>query len=185
MNSLFQAGLDIQDFFKKNNWHFCFIGGLAVLRWGDLRMTQDLDVCLLCGLGNEESYINGLLKKYQSRISGAKEFALKNRILLLSCLKGIPVDISLSGLPFEKKMINRATPFSYAPGCSLITASAEDLIVLKAFANRSKDWGDVESIIMRQANKLNKEYIIENLDPLCKLKKSPEILQRLKQLLID
>jgi len=46
MNHLFQAGLEIRRVFKKQDRPFCFIGGLAVLRWGEPRMTGDLDVCL-------------------------------------------------------------------------------------------------------------------------------------------
>jgi hypothetical protein len=46
MNILFQAA-DIQRTMKTRGWPFCFIGGLAVLRWGEMRMTQDIDLCLL------------------------------------------------------------------------------------------------------------------------------------------
>jgi hypothetical protein len=33
----------------------------------------------------------------------------------------------------------------------LHTCSAEDLIVLRAFADRSKDWVDIEGVIIRQS----------------------------------
>lgn len=39
MNPLFQAGLELQVFFEAKGWPFCFIGGLAVIRWGEMRMT--------------------------------------------------------------------------------------------------------------------------------------------------
>lgn len=41
-NPLFNAGLEFQKTFFENKWLFCFIGAIAVLRWGDLRMTQDI-----------------------------------------------------------------------------------------------------------------------------------------------
>ena len=182
INPLFQAGLEFQTTFNNLNWPFCFIGGLAVIRWGEIRMTQDIDLCLLCGFGNEEKYINTLLKKYKSRIKDAHDFALKNRILLLYASNEVSVDISLSGLPFEDEMIRRATLFAFYPNCTLITCSAEDLIILKAFADRTKDWMDVESIIKRQGKKLDTNYIIEQLSPLCELKSAPEILDKLKNL---
>jgi len=53
LNSLLKAGLEFQQTFEKRNWPFCFIGGLAVLRWSEIRMTQDFDLCLLCGFGND------------------------------------------------------------------------------------------------------------------------------------
>jgi len=182
INPLFQAGLEIQTTFNNLNWLFCFIGGLAVLRWGEIRMTQDIDLCLLCGFGNEEKYVNALLKRYKSRIKDAYNFALKNRILLLYAPNEVPIDISLSGLPFEEQMVKRASFFTFYPDCNLITCSAEDLIVLKAFAARAKDWMDVESIIKRQGKKLDINYIIKQLSPLCKLKNAPDILNKLKKL---
>lgn len=183
MNSLFQAGLELQQTMKAQNWPFCFIGGLAVIRWGEVRMTQDIDLCLMCGFGNEETYIENLIKQYKSRIDNPITFALNNRVLLLSASNGVAVDISLSGLPFEDEMIRRATPFKFSPDCSLLTCSAEDLVILKAFADRAKDWNDVETIAMRQESKLDVEYITEQLTPLCDVKESPEIIEKLKNLL--
>jgi len=182
INPLFRAGLELQDVLLERRWAFCYIGGLAVIRWGELRMTQDIDLCLLCGFGNEEQYIKTLLSMYTSRISDAHQFASQNRVLLLNASNGVSVDISLSGLPYEEKMIERATPYTFEENCSLMTCSAEDLIVLKAFANRAKDWMDVESIIARQGKKLDTNYIFHHLAPLCELKESPEILKRAKKL---
>lgn len=78
-------------------------------------------------------------------------------------------------------MVDRATSFSYAPECSLITCSAEDLVVLKAFADRGKDWMDIEGILVRQDCGLDLEYIIDRLTPLCELKDAPEIVEKLHQ----
>jgi len=83
MNSLFQAASDIQQTMKSRKWLFCFIGGLAVMRWGEIRMTQDIDLCLLCGFGNEEGFIKALVKQYKSRTEDPLTFAMTNRVLLL------------------------------------------------------------------------------------------------------
>ncbi len=183
LNSLFKAGLEFQKTLEKRNWPFCFIGGIAVLRWGEIRMTQDIDLCLLCGFGNEEKYVKTLLKKFKSRITDAENFAFTNRVLLLYASNGVSIDISLSGLPFENQMIKRATPFSFHADCTLITCSAEDLIILKSFANRTKDWMDVEGIILRQGKNLDTDYIIEQLAPLCEIKEIPDIMNKLQDLI--
>ncbi len=83
MNPLFQAGLEFQRFWGARKWMFCFIGGLAVIRWGEIRMTQDIDLCLLCGFGNEGKYINALLENFKARIPEPRNFAFTNRALLL------------------------------------------------------------------------------------------------------
>lgn len=182
-NSLFKAGLEFQETLEKRNWPFCFIGGIAVLRWGEIRMTQDIDLCLLCGFGNEEKYVKTLLKKFKSRITDAENFAFTNRVLLLYASNGVSIDISLSGLSFENRMIKHATPFSFLTDYTLTTCSAEDLIILKSFANRTKDWLDVEGIILRQGKNLNTDYIIEQLSPLCEIKEAPNILNKLRDLI--
>jgi hypothetical protein len=104
-------------------------------------------------------------------------------VLLLFASNDVAVDISLSGLPFEKQMIERATPFLYSQKCSLITCCAEDLIVLKAFADRPQDWMDVEGIIMRQGSRLDSGNIFKQLIPFCELKEAPEIVDKLKHLM--
>ena len=182
MNILFQAAADIQQTLQNKKWPFCFIGGLAVLRWGEMRMTQDIDLCLLCGFGNEKSYIEELTKEYKSRIDDASAFAVTNRVLLLYAKNGVAVDISLSGLPFEEEIIERATVFQFEPECSLLTCSAEDLVILKAFAERSKDWNDIEGIVMKHGQNLDTGYIVERLAPLCDLKESPEIISKLQKI---
>ena len=182
MNPLFQAGLEFQRFIQEKEWRFCFIGGLAVIRWGEVRVTQDVDLSLLSGFGNEDIYVDSLLSRFKSRISDAQEFALTNRVLLLIASNEVAVDISLAGLPFEQEMIERATLFSYAPDCSLITCSPEDLVVLKAFANRGRDWLDIEGILVRQGSGLDFEYITDRLTPLCELKDAPEIIEKFHHL---
>jgi len=71
------------------------------------------------------------------------------------------------------------------PDCSLITCSAEDLVIFKAFADRIRDWMDIESIVLRQGKKLDINYITEHLTPLCELKESPEIIDKLQNIIKD
>ena len=180
---LFQAASEIQSFFTENNWDFALIGGLAVIRWGQPRTTIDVDGTLLTMFVDEEKYIDAILARFSSRISNARDFAANNRVLLLSASNGFGIDISFGGLPFEQQMIERSSLFAFEKDCVLRTCSAEDLIVLKAFAARDKDWADVDSILQRQKGKLDIEYICENLQPLCELKNSPEIMTKIHQLM--
>lgn len=183
MNGLFEAALEVQQFMQARGWPFCFIGGVAVIRWGEVRMTQDVDLSLLTGFGGEETYIRDLLTSFAGRIPNADTFARQYRVLLVSASNGVDLDISLAALSFEHEMIERATPFAYTPDCELTTCSAEDLIVLKAFADRPKDWMDVEGIVMRQKACLDVSYIFHQLTPLCEIKENEQILEKLRQFL--
>lgn len=78
--------------------------------------------------------------------------------------------------------VSRATRHEFLPGLSLLTCSAEDLVVLKTFANRPRDWADVETIIIRQQARLDWRYVYEQLEPLIQVKDAPEIVDRLRPL---
>ncbi len=40
MNPIFAAALEVQAFCRARRWKFCFIGALAVQRWGEPRLTH-------------------------------------------------------------------------------------------------------------------------------------------------
>lgn len=181
MTDLISVAAELQKFCENQNWNFCIIGGLALQFWGEQRLTKDVDLTLLTGFGNEGIYIDALLAKFSPRIEDAKPFALRNRVLLLQTTDKIGIDISLGAFPFEETMINRAEYQKYLPKISLRICSAEDLIVLKAFANRSKDWSDIQSVLIKQQN-LDWNYINEQLAPLVELKEESEILTKLEKL---
>jgi hypothetical protein len=179
MNGLFHAAREVEQFMRQQKWRFCLIGGLAVIRWGQPRATQDVDFSLLTGFGGEQEFIDRLLARFPDRIANAKDFALRNRVVLARTTGGVSLDIALAGFPFEERVIDRASEFTFAEGVSLTTASAEDLIVLKAFAGREQDWFDVRGIITRQGNGLDWNYIIAELTLLSELKEGSDSLPHL------
>jgi hypothetical protein len=52
---LWDAARAVQEFCDKHDWHSCFIGGIAVQRWSQARVTSDVDLTLLTGFGGEAS----------------------------------------------------------------------------------------------------------------------------------
>ena len=182
MIELFELAKRLQDFCIERDWRFCFIGGIAVNRWGETRVTRDIDLSVLTGFGGEEPVIDTLLSNYPARLTNAKQFALSKRVLLLNTPTGTGIDVSLAALPFEKSVIQRATPFAFAPGLELLTCSAEDLIVMKLFAFRALDIRDAEGVAIRNRARLDWSYIDEHLRPLVEVKEQPEILRELARL---
>ena len=181
MNLLFEAALEIERFCRQRQWRFCIIGGLAAIRWGEPRGTRDVDVSLLTGFGNEADYVDQMLAQFSDRISDCRRFALENRVLLIKASNDVPIDVALAAVPFEERLISRATPFTFQPEVSLVTCSAEDLVVMKAFAGRDQDWAAVEGIVARQGDGLDWHYIDEQLIPLCELRDDRETPLRLNQ----
>jgi hypothetical protein len=178
MIDLINEAHKVQSIFGANNWKFAFIDGLALQFLGERRLTDDIDINLLTGFGNEERFIEILATNYLPRIPDYKSFALQNRVLLLKTIEGIEIDISLGALPFEENLVGRAIYLKFAE-ISLRICSAEDLIVSKAFADRTRDWADIESVVQKQLT-LDWDYIWEQLTPLVELKYAPEILDRLR-----
>jgi len=96
------AAAEVEAFCGGLGWQFCFIGGVAVRRWGMPRFTQDVDLALLTGLGREEAFIDPLLEKFPARIPDARRFAVENHVLLGRTTGGVDLDISLGGFPVEE-----------------------------------------------------------------------------------
>ncbi len=182
MNPLFAAATEIQTAMHRAGWRTAVIGGLAVQRWGEPRQTRDVDLTVLAGFGHEALYVDWLFARYARRRDDAREFALERRVVLVQTADGIPIDISLAALPFEERLIARASSFSFEPSVSVVTCSAEDLVVLKAFADRPQDWLDIEGIVVRQGNRLNLELIAAELRPLLDLKEDLGAEQRFQDI---
>jgi len=187
MTLLVEAASEFIAFSRSQGWSCCIVGGLALQHWGESRTTADVDICLLTGLGNESMYLTSLLAEFEPRIANADKFAERSRVLLLSAANRVGVDVALAWSPFEEKMLARAIEREYEPGIMLPTATAEDLIVTKAFAARPQDWVDVQGILARQRGRLGWTYIHRELSALCELKEAPEIVEQLERmrLLLD
>lgn len=182
MTALIEAAAQVQAVCEAHAWRYCFIGGLAVLRWGEPRETVDVDLTLITGFSGEDHYVDVLLGRFEPRRADAAAFARTSRVLLLRAPSGVGIDIAFGGLPFEESAVSRSTLFRFPPDISLRTCSAEDLIVFKAFADRAKDWMDVEGILIRQAGRLDWPYVLAELAPLVELKEAPEIVDKLQRL---
>jgi hypothetical protein len=178
-----RAAVEVQRFCRRQRWRFCIIGGLAVQRWGQPRVTTDVDLTLLTGFGDEDAFITKLLAQFKPRRRDAADFALRSRVLLLETARGTAIDVALGGLPFEQRCVKRATSHNFDRGCRLVTCSAEDLLVHKCFAGREIDWFDVEGIAARQRGKLDLKLIRRELAPLLELKGAPEAMARFDELI--
>lgn len=178
LHDLLAAAAGVQAFLSEKRWRFCFIGGIAVQRWGNPRFTQDIDLTLLTGFGDEEMFVDGLLEFLEPRMVDAREFALRNRVLLARTRERVDVDIALGALPFEERTISRASSW-LGQDFELTTCSAEDLIVHKAFAGRGRDWDDLESVLIRQQSHLDLDQVRSELRPLLEMKGDLGALDRL------
>jgi hypothetical protein len=182
VNRLYSAAAEVQAVCRDHGWPFCFIGGLAVIRWGEPRLTRDVDLTILAGPGLEEPVIDGLLGQFASRLDDARDFAIANRVIMLTASNGVPVNVALGALEFEERCVRRASAWD-AGEVAMLTCSAEDLIVHKAFAGRAQDWADVAGVMTRRRGSLGAGQILAELAPLVELKGAGENLSRVRGML--
>src|SRR5690606_1100249 len=122
MKPIFLTAHKVQTVFETEGWKFCFIGGVALQRWAVPRLTNDVDLTLLTGFGNEEQFITRILADFEPRIDDAANFALRNRVLLVK--DGVVgVDISLGALEFENLAVSRSSMWEPLPDIRLRTCS--------------------------------------------------------------
>lgn len=179
---ILEAARDVQEAVTEAGFEFCFIGGLALQRWGEPRFTQDVDLTVLCPYGEEKDASRRLAKSLEPRFDGAIEFSAESRVFLARAENGTPVDIAYGAIDFEKRCVERAGLFNFGGGVALQTCSAEDLTIMKAFADRSRDWADIEGIILRQGAGLDWSLIEAELKPLLSIRGGMELWERLVDL---
>jgi hypothetical protein len=183
MHPAIEAALELQEFLDAHGEKFCIIGGLAVQRWGEVRLTVDADATVLTDWSRDEVVTDLLLgSPFLPRMADAREFALKNRVLLLKNAKGTHVDVALGAMDFENRSVQRSSLWRVSENAALRTCSAEDLLVHKTFAGRTRDWADIEGILQRQGPKLDLGLVRSELLPLLELKGTPEAVDRLAAL---
>lgn len=173
------AAREVQDQLSRAGFRFCFIGGVALQRWGEPRFTQDVDLTLLCPFGQEIAVASNIAKLLAPRMAGAIEFTSESRVFLARTSDGTPVDIAFGAIGFELRCVERASPFDFGGGMSLTTCSAEDLIVMKVFADRGQDWVDVEAIMLRRGSELDWHLIEDELKPLLEVRGGKPSWERL------
>lgn len=178
LGPVFDAALAAQEACEKIGLKFCIIGGVALQRWGEPRFTADVDLSVLVEPGGEDAVANALLAHLEARLDAPLEFAQRTRVLLLKSTGGVGIDIVLAGLPFEARAIGRSSQWTIDDATMLRTCSAEDLLVMKCFAARDKDWADVTSILERLGRQLDLDLVRQELQPLVVAKEEPEILEQ-------
>lgn len=183
LTGVMAAAAEVERFCRQQGWRFCFIGGIAVQRWGTPRFTQDVDLTLLTGFGSEAQFVDKLLQHFPGRLQDARKFAIERRVLLARSAAGIDIDFALGAFPFEEQSIDRATPWNIGAPGSITTCSAEDLVIHKAFAGRDRDWSDIESVLVRQHGRLDLAHIQRELPPLLELKDEADAMPKLDRMI--
>ena len=175
MNAILVAASEVLAWLSENDWPACVIGGLAVQRWGEPRLTQDVDVTVVVALGSEGRMLDAALAYFAQRREDARAFALRHRVLLVRASNGVALDLAFGATGFEIESVKRSSMWDVEPGRALRTCCAEDLIVHKLVAGRPRDVADIEGVVARQRGKLDIGWIRQWTEAFAELKEDPDL----------
>jgi Nucleotidyl transferase AbiEii toxin, Type IV TA system len=125
------------------------IGGIALNANGVTRSTADIDATI----PGADLDLAGLLRTLKAhaivpRIPNARAFARTNQVLLLRhAPTRINLDVSLAWISFELEAIARGQRMTFATA-RIRVARPEDLVIYKLIANRPRDLGDLENLLL-------------------------------------
>ena len=168
----------------KNKIPYMIIGGQAVLIYGTVRLTRDIDITL--GLDTDKlSSIKKICKKLRLRIlpKNAEDFVRQTKVLPTEETKlNIRVDFIFSFTAYERQAIKR-TKKVLMGSYPVKFASCEDVIIHKMFAGRAIDEEDVKNILIKNRDNIDLEYIKNWLSRFDKVSQQKGILYRFIKLL--
>lgn len=130
-----------------------------MLRYGEPRLTNDIDITLGVNIDHLDQLLN-VAKKLSLKPLPKDIDSFVNETMVLPTLDeqtGIRVDFIFSYTPFETNAIDRAKKVTIL-GQKVAFAAVEDLIIHKIFAGRPRDLEDVKSVLLKNPN-IDLEYI--------------------------
>ena len=144
----------------KNNIPYMLIGGQAVLLYGMVRLTEDIDITLGIDI-DKLSLTKKLLKEIglviPKNIDDA--FVKKTNVLVgIDKATGIRIDFIFSFTPYEKQALKRARKVRLN-NYNVSFASCNDTIIHKIFAGRPRDLEDAGILLKKNMKTLDIAYI--------------------------
>lgn len=124
------------------------VGGIAASLLGRPRFTRDIDALVDVDEARWPAIIEaGRPAGIRPRIDDVLDFARRSRVLLLRHEPSqIEIDVILSGLPFERSVVASGQPRSLR-NIVVRLPRVEDLMIMKAVAQRPQDLLDLEGLI--------------------------------------
>ncbi|MFZ2148896.1 MAG: nucleotidyl transferase AbiEii/AbiGii toxin family protein [Sedimentisphaerales bacterium] len=163
---------------------YMIIGGQAVLIYGRPRLTRDIDITL--GIDADDfALVEKTCKKLKLKMlhENPKNFAKETNVLPAEePTSGIRIDFIFSFSPYETKAIKRAKEI-IIDNYPVKFASCEDVIIHKMVAARAIDAEDVKSILIKNKDSIDLEYITGWLLEFSKISENEGILEGFNRLL--
>jgi hypothetical protein len=159
MENLLRSILKIQERFDRGDVRSAVIGGVAVGVWGEPRVTRDVDLKVLLGRDQAERLVDLLGDDLKPLQRDSLESLRRQGILFVMDAAGTRVDLLLADTSHDVEAIERSREITVSPGLAIRVCTAEDLVIYKLVATRSRDHEDASGVIRRQGSSLDETYI--------------------------
>ncbi len=151
---LIKSFLLLNEYFQKEHYRYCLIGGIAAGYWGEPRYTKDMDFTVVSRTHSVKEIIAKLKKDgFKARANGEGQIQIVEKDDLT-----FEADLILAETDYQDWVVQRARSVPIfarnVPICS-----PEDLIILKLIANRRQDLLDIENVLKRNARNLDRGYL--------------------------
>lgn len=146
---LIAAARDLEAVFADIGLASVIIGGVAASLLATPRATEDIDALIMFDVTDSPRLIASLSRHgFRPLFQDAAEFAIQSRLITVTHEgTSTVVDIMLGCMPFEEELIQRSNEHT-SFGFSIRLPTPEDLVILKAIANRPKDLEDIRNIAL-------------------------------------
>ena len=162
--------------FERAKIDYMVIGGMAVGVWGSGRSTFDVDITVAID-PSEAQRVRNALGQQIARLPEDLDAYLASGVMPFVHRSGTRVDLMLSLHPYAERAIRRAATVK-VQGTPIQFCTAEDLIAHKIISDRDRDRTDVEDIIRRQRDNLDRAYLDPLVHELALVMERPEIESR-------
>ena len=183
-DALTGALLDLVRWLRSQDVPYAVIGGVAIALQAAPRFTNDIDAVIWVDDARWAELVTAAGPfGIAPRRPDVLDFARRTRVLLLTHATGVPLDVSCGALPFEESLIEHAQSIELG-AFAVRVARPQDLLVMKAIANRARDRADIANLL-RQFPDIDTSAVRQLLKEFASVLESPEILDDFERALRD
>ncbi|HLE96527.1 MAG TPA: nucleotidyl transferase AbiEii/AbiGii toxin family protein [Candidatus Thermoplasmatota archaeon] len=135
---------------------YAFVGGMAVLAWGQPRTTSDIDALLAVELAQVPTMSAALAGEglRGSEADFRDAFADRSHVSVFDERSAFHVDVKIAFREDERRQVADAVDVPFR-GAALRVARPEDTVAFKLLYGTPQDLADARSILVRQVKRLD------------------------------
>lgn len=108
MLAIYEAAWEMHTYLTKQKIPYVVIGGIAVQKWGQPRLTKDVDLTISVPVEKTEAFVKKVAVRFKPRVAELREFARRTRVLPIYAGNGCMIDVSLALPGYEDLLMQRA-----------------------------------------------------------------------------